>query len=120
MDPDKCCYGHGPTHSAFLGRSVGAALAGSAALPAAADADPSDGQRSIPRPGQIPDTPLARAVASFAAGDEGAVLVGGWQISFLSTDEFEAGSWSQLVRRGLSRDKRPAEATWRLKRAMPE
>lgn len=71
MDLDRCCYGHGLTRSTFFGRSatvVGAALAGSAALPAAASAGASDHHRRIPQPGQVPDTRLARAVADFAAG----------------------------------------------------
>jgi hypothetical protein len=71
MDWDSCCHGHGLTRAAFIGRSgavVGAALAGSAALPAAAIAGPSDHHRQIPQPGQVPDTPLARAVADFSAG----------------------------------------------------
>ena len=74
MDLDRCCYGHGLNRSAFLGRSaaavgaVGAALAGSAALPGAASADSTDGHRSIPQPGQVPDSPLAGAVTEFAAG----------------------------------------------------
>ena len=71
MDWDSCCSGHGLTRAAFIGRSAavaGAALAGSAVLPAAAIAGPSDHHRRIPQPGQVPDTRLARAVADFAAG----------------------------------------------------
>ena len=70
MDLDRCCYGHGLTRSAFIGRGaavVGAAVAASSALPAAASADPTDGNRQIPHPGQIPDTQLAQAVTAFAA-----------------------------------------------------
>jgi hypothetical protein len=71
MDRDRCCYGHGLTRAGFFGRSaavVGAALTGSAALPAAATAGASDHHRRIPQPGQVPATRLAQDVADFAAG----------------------------------------------------
>lgn len=71
MDLDGFCYGHGLTRAAFFCRSaavVGAALAGSAAVPTAAIAGASGHDRRIPQPGQVPDTRLARAVADLAAG----------------------------------------------------
>ena len=69
MDTNTCCHGHGLTRAEFIGRgaaATGAALAGSAVLPGVADAD-GDACRRIPRPGEVPHTPLARAVGDFAA-----------------------------------------------------
>jgi hypothetical protein len=69
MTDTKYCYGHGLTRAAFIGRGAafaGAVVAGSGALPAVATADSND-LRRVPRPGEVPRTPLARAVADFAA-----------------------------------------------------
>src|SRR6266496_646470 len=69
MAIENCCHGHGLTRAGFLGRGAtvaGAVLAGSAGLPGVANAD-GDACRRVPRPGEVPDTPLARAVRDFAA-----------------------------------------------------
>jgi hypothetical protein len=71
MDIESCCHGHGLTRGGFIGRgatATGALLAGSAGLAGAAKAaDVDDGHRRVPRPFEVPNTPLARAVADFAA-----------------------------------------------------
>jgi HD domain len=68
MATDNYCHGHGLTRAGFIGRgaALAGALAGSAALPSAANAD-GDECRRVPRPGEVPDTALARAVGDFAA-----------------------------------------------------
>jgi HD domain len=68
MDADNCCRGHGLTRAGFIGRGAavtGAVIAGSAGLPGLAQADGDDCRR-IPSPGEVPHTPLARAVRDFA------------------------------------------------------
>jgi hypothetical protein len=71
MDIDRCCHGHGLTRAGFIGRGAtyaGALTAASALLAGAAKADDgSDGHRHVPRPLEVPDSPLARAVTDFAA-----------------------------------------------------
>jgi HD domain len=70
MDIENCCHGHGLTRAGLIGRGAtvaGAVLAGSGVLAGAAKADDGDGARQAPRPGEVPDTRLARAVADFAA-----------------------------------------------------
>jgi hypothetical protein len=67
MGADNCC--HGLMRAGLVGRGAavaGAVWAGSASLPAVATAD-GDASRRVPRPGEVPDTPLARAVGDFAA-----------------------------------------------------
>jgi HD domain len=69
MDIDNCCHRHGLTRAGFIGRGAvvaGAVVAGSAGLPAVASAD-GEPPRRVPRPGEVPHTPLARAVGDFAA-----------------------------------------------------
>jgi HD domain len=72
MEVDKFCHGHGLTRAGFIGRGAiagGALLGGSAGLAGAAKADDGDdGHRHVPEPFEVPNTPLARAVANFAAG----------------------------------------------------
>lgn len=72
MDFEHYCHGHGLTRGGFIGRGAtvaGAVLAGSAGLVGAAKADDGDdGHRHVPRPFEVPNTPLARAVADFADG----------------------------------------------------
>jgi hypothetical protein len=71
MDIDSCCHGHGLTRTGLIGRGAtvaGALLAGSAGLAGVAKADDGDGAyRHVPRPFEVPNTPLARAVSDFAA-----------------------------------------------------
>jgi hypothetical protein len=69
METDNRCQGHGLTWAGFIGRGAavaGVVVAGSAALAGVAKADGDDGRR-VPRPGEVPGTPLARAVRDFAA-----------------------------------------------------
>jgi HD domain len=71
MDVDEYCQGHGLTRAGFIGRGAmvgGTLLAGSAGLAGSAKADDGvDGHRHVPSPFEVPNTPLARAVADFAA-----------------------------------------------------
>jgi len=71
MEVDEYCHGHGLTRAGFVGRGAmvtGALVAGSAGLAGAARADHrDDGHRRVPSPFEVPKTPLASAVADFAA-----------------------------------------------------
>jgi HD domain len=69
MDIDRYCHGHGLTRGRLIGRAAavaGALSAGSAGLAGAAQAD-DDGHRHVPQAGEVPASPVARAVADFAA-----------------------------------------------------
>ena len=73
MDIENYCRGHGLTRGGFIGRgatAAGALLAGSAGLAGAAKADDGDGgHRHVPRPFEVPNTPLAQAAADFASSN---------------------------------------------------
>ncbi len=64
-------WSHGLTRGGFIGRGAavaGALLAGSAGFASGANAEGEDDpRRQVPRPSEVPDTRLARAVADFAA-----------------------------------------------------
>jgi hypothetical protein len=69
MDEESYCHGHGFTRGGFIGRGAavaGAVLVGSGGLAGAARAD-DGGHGEVPQPFEVPNTPLARAVADFAA-----------------------------------------------------
>jgi HD domain len=86
MEVDKLFYGHGLTRAGFIGRGAiagGALLAGSAGLAGAARADGGDdGHRHVPQPFEVPNSPLARAVADFAASAYPAFLANHCQRSY--------------------------------------
>jgi hypothetical protein len=70
MEVEEFCHGHGLTRAGFIGRGAiagGALLVRSAGLAGAANADDGEGHRHVPQPFEVPNTPLARAVADFAA-----------------------------------------------------
>jgi hypothetical protein len=71
IDMENYSHGHGLTRGGFVARGAtvaGGLLAGSAGLAGAAKAhDGDDGHRHVPRPFEVPNTPLAEAVADLAA-----------------------------------------------------
>jgi hypothetical protein len=86
MEIESDCRGDGLTRGGFVGRGAtvaGALLAGSAGLAGAAKADDGDGgHRQVPRRFEVPNTPLARAVAGFAASSYPPFLVNHCQRSY--------------------------------------
>jgi hypothetical protein len=72
MDVDQYCHGHGLSRAGFIGRGATVAaglLVPSVGLAGVARADDGgDGHRHVPRPLEVPDSPLAQATAKFAAG----------------------------------------------------
>jgi HD domain len=83
---EEYCHGHGLTRGRFIAGGAGAAgslLLGSTALAGAAKADEvDDGHRHVPRPFEVPNSPLARAVADFAASSYPAFLANHCQRSY--------------------------------------
>lgn len=86
MDIQSHCHGHGLTRGGLIGRGAtvaGALLGGSAGLAGAATADNGeDRHRHVPRPFEVPTTPLAQAVADFAASSYPSFLANHCQRSY--------------------------------------